>query len=683
MEGSSLEPEEMVIQEKSQEMQQQDDIADESSSPSPSMGERSEVISDRISPASSSEVMNNDNDSIDEGGMEKDNDDEKDGDNPNVESSIDQSDNEGMEGMEGEGDALNLSQRPISVQDPTDNELKENPYVDKEQPLNTTEENDTDTCVNGNVQVVESDNTTTTESTEPVTIQSLESQIQTLLHEKASVEQANIELMDKLSLSSVQISGAKDSAMMATELKKSLEDQMTQRAEVEDVLRKRVAEIAEYQQKMENYDDLKEKYAELEGVLNQVRQEKQTVEQECKKLRADREEYESNQVVLSNRLNNAKKKEANVQNAAGKLESVNEALGQELEKVKAEVTTLRAAKEKHEVTLEKLKKKCVERVKLSEGALVEERNLNEERKKKMKFFVETKAEELRGAKTSNDELRKELDETLGALASVRGKLEDMTMQYEKLVIRNREIIRDMNRMKKNSEHLHQMGDNLELELHKSAQETEEHKNKRLTAKHELMTILRKLEAEQGVSNKLRDSVKFTFTPKALSQQQLLTESLNKFESQLAILARRLGKTTPVINITSQNKDEHDILQGNGERNGTLDPRRGTRSELDTYRLLSNLENETQHVSKCIIAFQSAVETLVVLLDDSNEKTCVSALNDFFNALNAARGQPTNSVHGKDNGKVSVEPTDMPDDEEDGFAGITPSPKEGSERFGLI
>lgn len=673
----------MVIQEKSQEMQQQDDIADESSSPSPSMGERSEVISDRISPASSSEVMNNDNDSIDEGGMEKDNDDEKDGDNPNVESSIDQSDNEGMEGMEGEGDALNLSQRPISVQDPTDNELKENPYVDKEQPLNTTEENDTDTCVNGNVQVVESDNTTTTESTEPVTIQSLESQIQTLLHEKASVEQANIELMDKLSLSSVQISGAKDSAMMATELKKSLEDQMTQRAEVEDVLRKRVAEIAEYQQKMENYDDLKEKYAELEGVLNQVRQEKQTVEQECKKLRADREEYESNQVVLSNRLNNAKKKEANVQNAAGKLESVNEALGQELEKVKAEVTTLRAAKEKHEVTLEKLKKKCVERVKLSEGALVEERNLNEERKKKMKFFVETKAEELRGAKTSNDELRKELDETLGALASVRGKLEDMTMQYEKLVIRNREIIRDMNRMKKNSEHLHQMGDNLELELHKSAQETEEHKNKRLTAKHELMTILRKLEAEQGVSNKLRDSVKFTFTPKALSQQQLLTESLNKFESQLAILARRLGKTTPVINITSQNKDEHDILQGNGERNGTLDPRRGTRSELDTYRLLSNLENETQHVSKCIIAFQSAVETLAVLLDDSNEKTCVSALNDFFNALNAARGQPTNSVHGKDNGKVSVEPTDMPDDEEDGFAGITPSPKEGSERFGLI
>jgi hypothetical protein len=413
--------------------------------------------------------------------------------------------------------------------------------------------------------------------------------------------------------------------------------------------------------------------------------EKDAMEQECKKLRNDRENYESKEIVLSNRLNNAKKKEANVSNAAGKLESVNEALVEELEQIKVEVTTLRAGKEKHETTLDKLKKKCVERVKLSEGALVEERNLNDERKKKMKIFVETKAEELRNAKTSNDELRKELDETLGALTSVRGKLEDMTMQYEKLVIRNREIIRDMNRMKKNSEHLHQMGDNLELELHKSAQETEEHKNKRLTAKHELMTILRKLEAEQSVSNKLRDSVKFTFTPKALSQQQLLTESLNNFESQLAILARRLGKTAPVINLASQNEDENDLIQGNGERNGQSDSKRGTRSELDTYRLLSNLESETQHVSKGIIAFQSAVETLHVLLDDSNEKTCVSALNDFFLALSAARGQPAIGAHGSAHGTASVAvPTDAADDEEDGFAGVTPSPRgAGSERFGLV
>ena len=103
--------------------------------------------------------------------------------------------------------------------------------------------------------------------------------------------------------------------------------------------------------------------------------------------------------------------------------------------------------------MEKLKKKCVDRVKMSEAALVEERNLNEERKKKMKVFVETKAEELRAAKTANDELRAELTETSGALKSVRGKLEHMTKQFDHVSTKNRELTREMNWLKKNSEQL--------------------------------------------------------------------------------------------------------------------------------------------------------------------------------------------------------------------------------------
>jgi hypothetical protein len=83
-----------------------------------------------------------------------------------------------------------------------------------------------------------------------------------------------------------------------------------------------------------------------------------------------------------------------------------------------------------------------------------------------------------------------------------------------------------------------------MKLSRSANETEEHKNKRLAAKHELMTVLRTLEVERDVSNKLRDSIKFTFTPKALSQQQLLKESLEEFEAQLLKLSQRLGKPLP-------------------------------------------------------------------------------------------------------------------------------------------
>jgi len=291
---------------------------------------------------------------------------------------------------------------------------------------------------------------------------------------------------------------------------------------------------------------------------------------------------------------------------------------------------------------------------MTEVALVEERNLNEERKKKMKVFVETKAEELRSVKTTNDEMRTELKETRNALRTVREKLERMTQNFENTSMKNREVTREMNRMKKNAEQMHQMGDNLELELHKSAQETEEHKNKRLTAKHELMTILRKLEAEQAVSSKLRDGVKFTFTPKALSQQQLMNESLQDLESELSKLARRLGKTLlPSSHSTSMayggevstNEDnknsgveEDQVENGNAGRK-----KANSRSEWDTTRLLSTLEDETQQVSKSIMAFSGSVERLRGLLDDSGDKTCADTLNQIFSSIAAARNDGSTPI----------------------------------------
>ena len=80
--------------------------------------------------------------------------------------------------------------------------------------------------------------------------------------------------------------------------------------------------------------------------------------------------------------------------------------------------------------MEKLKKKCIDRIQLTETALVEERNLNEQRKKKMKLFVEAKAEELRSAKNTNDELRSDLNKTSEALNHVRTKLHHMTEMYD-------------------------------------------------------------------------------------------------------------------------------------------------------------------------------------------------------------------------------------------------------------
>lgn len=450
---------------------------------------------------------------------------------------------------------------------------------------------------------------------------------------------------------------------------------MTVRAEVEEKLRKQVAEIDEYKAKLA-------KFEEMQDQLDQVIGEKMQLEDEVSTLRNGREDLERKEAVLSNRLNDAKKKEASKTDVAGRLEDENDALKKELEAVKSDLNTVTAQKQKLEQSMEKLKKKCVERVKMSGAALIEERTLNDERKKKMKVFVETKAEELRQARGTSDELKSELKETKDALTTVRGKLEHMTKQYESASTKNRELVRDMNRMKKSSEQLHQLGGNLEMELQKSAQETEEHKHKRLTAKHELMTILRKLEAEQSVSGKLRDSIKFTFTPKALSQQQLLDESLQDFESELEKLARRLGKTLSPSSAPAMNNLDVDNQSDDGTDEGKK--KMNSRSEFDTARLLSTLELETQRVSKGIMAFSNAVERMNGLLDTSGEKTCASTINDIFNVLAAARGTPNTNTFGPQGQGDSFE-----EDEDGSFAGTTPAngkkkgKRRSGEQYGLV
>ena len=173
----------------------------------------------------------------------------------------------------------------------------------------------------------------------------------------------------------------------------------------------------------------------------------------------------------------------------------------------------------------KLKSKAVERVKQAETALSEERELNEERKKKMKVFVETKAEELREAKGSTNDLRKELEETRSSLRSSRDREEAIHIDLEAARLKYRELQRNLERMKRNSDQLHLAGNNLEQELEKSANETEEHKKKRISAKHEIMQMVRLLESERSVSAKLRESVKFTLTPKVSQQSRIPTFSL--------------------------------------------------------------------------------------------------------------------------------------------------------------
>jgi chromosome segregation ATPase len=263
----------------------------------------------------------------------------------------------------------------------------------------------------------------------------------------------------------------------------------------------------------------------------------------------------------------------------------------------------------------------------------------------MKAFVEHRAEELRQAKADNEALQLELNQTNQSLMDLNNRWKQLHAQWVQSQTRNRELQRDLNRIKKDSENLHKVGDTLEMRLTRSTTETEEHKNKRLAAKHELMTVLRTLEAERELNSKLRDSLKFTFTPKALSQQQLLHEGLEDFETQLLKLSQRLGRQlppstnsmAPAEDMTDHSESEVTADSGNS---GSADTSKPSRSDTEIQNLIAKLEYETQRVSQGIMVLTGNIERMHMVLDASGNRSCYTVLGELLTTGTVRSGVAT-------------------------------------------
>jgi hypothetical protein len=375
---------------------------------------------------------------------------------------------------------------------------------------------------------------------------------------------------------------------------------------------------------------------EIETLQRQLLEErKQRASQivDFQKMKQERDDHERRQLDLTNRLNAAKKKEAVKADLAEQYEDGMKQALQELHTAKTALTETSTSKERLVVELMELRMSSGNRIRQTELALADERALNEERKRKMKLFVESKSEEIHIAKLDNDALQNELNQTNASLKDLNIRWKQLHAQWVQSQTRNRELQRDLNRIKKDTENLHKAGETVSMKLSRSATETEEHKNKRLAAKNELMTVLRTLEAERELGSKLRDSIKFTFTPKALSQQQLLHEGLQEFESQLSKLSERLRQPLPPPLDEStfhepSESDDFDLLTAGDEE-----------SDSNDSRLVAKLEYETQRVSQCIMALSGSMERMNLLLTAQGNRTCYSV----FNELITTGAYPTRTV----------------------------------------
>lgn len=438
-------------------------------------------------------------------------------------------------------------------------------------------------------------------------------QLQALLETKLEeLQSMQVKMETAANESSEQLQAAKDRVQVLEQEKETLQEQV-QQLTVDETADSPETQLRQIKLQMET------KTVELERLqaeLEEMKQQADKREQDFQSLQTSHDEQHRKEMALTSRLNAAKKTEAEKANAAERLEDELEAVKDELEVNKLEVKNLQTAKEQLEHDFAKFQKTSQAKLEEAEAALKDERALNEERKKKMKAFVETKADELRQLQTDNEALQSEVATTSKSLMDLNNRWKQLHAQWVQSQTRNRELQRDLNRIKKDSENLHKVGDTIQMKLSRSNNETEEHKNKRLAAKHELMTVLRTLEVERELTGRLRDSIKFTFTPKALSQQQLIHEALDEFEAQLLKLSQRLSvplppMTTPVPALDLPKE------ASNGGDTATLDDD------------VTKLDHETQRVSQNIMSLSDNIERLRVILEMGSTRSCATVLGELL------------------------------------------------------
>ena len=484
------------------------------------------------------------------------------------------------------------------------------------------------------------------------TIESQRAKIQQFEDFQESLQQqmsakAEAENKARLALERVQqLESEKDQqvqgARKVEDLESKLQQQISLKAEAENNAKLALERVEELESREKEQN---EEIVSLQKNICEAREAQQAQLVELQKIREERDEQHRKEVALTSRLNAAKMKESVKGNLAEQYEDDIKAIEQELEDFKKELMGTKTDKRRLEEELDQLKVSTKARVDRAEKSLAEERQLYEERKRKMKAFVETKVEEIRQKDAENEALQMELNQTTKSLADVTASRKQLQAQYVQSQTRNRELLRENSRYRKDSENLHKVGDSLEMKLSRSTTATEEHKNKRIAAKHELMTVLRTLEAERDVTAKLRDTIKFTFTPKALSQQQLLQESLEEFEAQLQKLALRLGRPLPPSTVEQPIIDASEASDHSAEGSGSADGK-VSRSDADISRLISKLERETQAVSQCIMALTGNVERMHLVLDASGERSCYTVLGELFTTGGVA-SSPALQEHGND------------------------------------
>jgi hypothetical protein len=442
--------------------------------------------------------------------------------------------------------------------------------------------------------------------------------------------QAAKAMIDQLKKKEEEDAKLKDN--MIVDLQKKLQSEMVDRAEAQDVARRSKDKAEKILKQFSTLQEMsKEKVEKMKDVISGLIQTKNDMEKELVDIREERDEQARKESSLTTRLNNAIKKVAVKANASDHYEGQVDHLESQLGKCKEQLVEANGERKRCQKEVNNWRKYSEERTKQLEGAYKKEKKLNEERKRKMNSFVEAKTEEVRATKADNISLQAELDQTTRSLKDFNQRYKQLHGQWVQGQTRTRELQRDMAKMKNDSEKMSKVGGTLEARLSRSAQSIEDHKNKRLAAKNELMAVIAQLEEEKKVNTKLKDYIRSKFTPKVLSQNQTMQENLDSFEAGLKKLSLRFGREMPPNWKDKSRGDNLSTVLSNDtiESETTMKGLKKTISDVRTVQVLSKLEDESQRVNQHISDLTASVDQLNSLLVAPTTKGCVGAIFNNF------------------------------------------------------
>jgi len=489
-------------------------------------------------------------------------------------------------------------------------------------------------------------------------INEMKEKISTLSVEKAALEQQVESALKQIRFSEQNISEHEE---LQHQLQEKLTTQMTARAEVESKLKSSMASaeglLSELESSKESLKSEELLRKQIEDDLTEknkiLTDENKRMAFELAKARQRVEILETNEISLTARLNEAKKIEAAKSRESTRISEQFAALEDDMIAMKNQNTKQ-----------ETLHKGTSEKMKILEESLDKERQLNISRKSKMKSFVDQKASEIKSFKEINSKLEKEVstwrEEKLGLFQNnkdLEANLSDALIKLDMFEMKNREFEDKFVSMESTARELQRESDDL--------------KKKRLTAKHETMALLRSLESERSVSSKLKHEIKYTLLPKSLSQQELLSESLEILKGDLEILTKTKFASQASFNETTFNSvaSEDESSEGTFENGQFIEniennvasmtasenTQKGrNKSQPEYIQLLIELEAESKKVSMGILALTTNVDRLHELtVHDMNyaetgDKTCASAIAELLMGKSVRHKSGYSNVHALNN-----------------------------------